>query len=130
MIAARDRAIDALATHPIAYAIQSDTPEDGVIIKRKLEGTLDAPLFLTNNGADNPGTTVARGADGLPALQGFYQIPFDAIVPACAYTSPTPVPMLIYGHGLLGSSNEATVRSILSASFLKMKPSEVPHSRQ
>lgn len=108
MIAARDRAIDALATHPIAYAIQSDTPEDGVIIKRKLEGTLDAPLFLTNNGADNPGTTIARDGAGLPAVQGFYQIPFDAIVPACAYTSPAPVPMVIYGHGLLGSSNEAT----------------------
>jgi len=108
MIAARDRAIAALSTHPIAYAVTTDTPEDGVIIKRKLEGTLDAPLILTNGGADNPGTTIARDGAGLPAVQGFYQIGFDAIVPACAYTSPTPVPMVIYGHGLLGSSNEAT----------------------
>ena len=108
MIAARDRAIAALESHPIAYTIESDTPEDGTIIKRKIEGKLDAPLLLSNDGQERPGTTVVRDAEGLPAVQGFYQIPYDAIVPACAYTSPTPVPMVIYGHGLLGSSNEAT----------------------
>ncbi|MEJ7598040.1 MAG: hypothetical protein WKG01_09050 [Kofleriaceae bacterium] len=108
MIAARDRAVTALASHPIAYAIESDTPEDQVVIKRKIMGTLDAPLFLTNDGEQRNGTTIARDAVGLPAVQGFYQIPFQAIIPACAYTSPTPVPMILYGHGLLGSANEAT----------------------
>ena len=29
-------------------------------------------------------------------------------MPACAYTSRTPVPMILYGHGLMGSANEST----------------------
>ncbi|MGE5181117.1 MAG: hypothetical protein ACM31C_03600 [Acidobacteriota bacterium] len=109
MIAARDRAIAALQSHPIAFTVTDDVPiNDGSVIKRKLTGTLDAPLFLTNNGAFVPGTVIARDADGLPQLQGFYKIPFHALVPACAYTASAPVGMVIYGHGLLGSSSEAT----------------------
>ncbi len=109
MIAARDRAVAALDTHPIQFTILTDDPvDDGSVIKRRITGTLDAPLFLTNSGKFNPGTVIARDGDDLPAQQGWYQIPFSAIVPACAYTSPTPVPMVIYGHGLMGSSTEAT----------------------
>jgi hypothetical protein len=109
MIAARDRVIAALDSHPIGYTITTDAPIDtGTVIKRKITGTFDAPLILTQNGSFSAGTVVARDADGLPAVQGFYQIPFNAIVPACAYTASAPVGMVIYGHGLLGSSGEAT----------------------
>jgi hypothetical protein len=107
MIAARDRAIEALKTHPIKVTITSDAPIDnGAQIRRKITGTLDAPLFLTNGGAAVPRTVIARDAEGKPALQGFYQIPFTAIVPACAYTASTPVGMVIYGHGLMGASDQ------------------------
>src|SRR5262249_50310223 len=105
MIAARDRALAALQSHPIQVTIATDEAVDETI-KRKITGTLDAPLFLTNGGAAVAGTTIARDGDGLPAVQGFYPIPFTAIVPACAYTSATPVGMVIYGHGLMGASNQ------------------------
>ncbi len=109
MIAARDRAVAALDTHTIGFTILTDQPIDsGTTIKRRITGTLDAPLFLTNGGAVGVGTTIARDAEGLPAVQGFYQIPFTAIVPTCAYTSLTPVGMVIYGHGLLGDSTETS----------------------
>ena len=107
MIAARDRALAALAGHPIGFAVASDAPIDtGQVIARKLTGTLDAPLLLTQGGGTLPGTRIARDAAGLPAVQGIYQIPFTAIVPACAYTAAEPVGMVVYGHGLLGSSRE------------------------
>jgi hypothetical protein len=105
MIAARDAANAALDAHPIQYTIKSDTAVNATIT-REIQGTLDAPLFLTNGGDALMQPVIARGADGLPALQGFYQIPFTAIVPACAYSSPTPVGMVIYGHGLMGASTE------------------------
>lgn len=107
MIAARDRALAALETHPITFTIAGDAPiGDGSVIRRKITGTLDAPLLLTQGGGTDPGTRIARDAAGLPAVQGFYQIPFTAIVPACAYTAASPVAMVLYGHGLLGSSGE------------------------
>jgi hypothetical protein len=110
MIAARDRAIAALDSHPIEFAVSANAPiDDGKRIRNKITGMLDAPLFLTQNGAAAVGTKVARDAGGLPALQGFYRVPFTAIVPACAYDiANQPVPMVMYGHGLLGSSNEAS----------------------
>lgn len=104
---ARDRALAALDAHPIVVTIATDMPvDDGTQTRRKLTGTLDAPLFLTAGGATQPGTTLSRDDAGLPKLEGFYQIPFTAIVPACAYTSATPVGMVLYGHGLLGDASE------------------------
>ncbi|MEZ4365646.1 MAG: hypothetical protein R2939_05090 [Kofleriaceae bacterium] len=38
---------------------------------------------------------------------GTYRAPFTALVPACAYTSPAPVGVMIYGHGLMGTSAQA-----------------------
>ncbi len=106
--AARDRALAALAGRTIAYEIETDEPvDDGSVIRRRISGTLDAPLLLTNGGAPAPGTRLARDAAGLPEVRGFYRIPFTAIIPACAYApGQAPVPMALYGHGLLGSSGE------------------------
>ena len=107
MLAVRDRTLAALQTHPIAFTIATDSPlDDGKTIVRKVTGTLDAPLFLTAGGSTNAGTVMARDAAGLPAVQGFYQIPFVAIVPACAYTAAAKVGMVVYGHGLMGSADE------------------------
>ena len=107
MIAARDRAVAALDGHAIGYTILTDAPvNDGSVIRRRITGTLDAPLFLSNGGSSGDGTVIVRDGDGLPVVQGFYQIPFTAIVPACAYTATQPVGMVIYGHGLMGESTE------------------------
>ena len=108
MIAARDRAVAAIENRPLAYTIVTDQQPDphNANIGRYITGKLDAPLFLSSPAFGVDGTTTVRDDQGLPVVQGFYQIPFAAIVPACAYTSPTPVPMILYGHGLLGDSTE------------------------
>jgi len=107
-VAAHDRALAALDAQPGKLAIASDTPiDDGKLIRRKITGTLEAPLFLTQRGAPNLGTTIARDDVGLPTLQGRYEIPFTAIVPACAYTANDPVAMVIHRHALFGSAAEA-----------------------
>jgi hypothetical protein len=104
---ARDRAAAALDARPITYEIRTDELDNAGAIRRRITGSVDAPLFLTNGGAAAIGTRLARDAAGLPELQGFYRIPFTAIVPACAYApNQPPVPMVLYGHGLLGSSSE------------------------
>jgi len=109
MIAARDRAVAALDAHPINFTITTDAPiDDGSQIKRKITGYLDAPLFLTNGGNNTVGTVIARDDQDLPALQGFYQIPYTATIPACAYTALAPVGMVLYGHGLMGTAEEVS----------------------
>lgn len=106
-LTARDRALAAMATTPTTFTVTRDEPiDDGSVFARRIEGEIDAPLFLTEGGAYGR-ATVARDADGLPALQGTYRIPFDALVPTCAATAPAPVGILLYGHGLLGSSDQA-----------------------
>jgi len=107
VLAARERALAALQSHPIQFHIATDVPIDtGAKIRRRITGSLDAPLFLSNNGAAQNNTKIVRDASDLPALQGFYQIPFTAIVPACAYGAAAKVGMVIYGHGLMGDSGE------------------------
>lgn len=103
---ARDRAVDALAAHAIGVSIAEDERGDDEI-RRTLTGSFEAPLFLTQGGAIEPETRLARDADELPALQGFHRVPFVAIVPRCAYETHA-APMVVYAHGFLGSARELT----------------------
>ncbi|MCE9573053.1 MAG: hypothetical protein K8W52_07845 [Deltaproteobacteria bacterium] len=103
----RDRGVAAMEGVTLTYHVNTDevaAPTEA--IRRRIDGTFDAPLFLTNEGRYVPRTILARDADGLPVYQKLYQAPFTAIVPACAYTSATPVGMIVYGHGLLGDSGQ------------------------
>jgi hypothetical protein len=98
------------------FTIESDTAPGDTRFVRQIEGTFDVPDFLTcganaagcvaSNGVAVPSAALARDADGKPLATGLYRAPFTALVPACALTSPTPVPIIVYGHGLLGTSSQ------------------------
>ena len=89
MIAARDRALAALVeSSDRLHDHDRSAPDPGKPeIARHITGKLEAPLFLNSPAFGVDDTTTVRDAEGLPVVQGFYQIPFAAIVPACAYTS-------------------------------------------
>lgn len=91
VVAARDRARATLATYPSLHTITQDTTVRGT---RKISGTLDGPLFLSNGGEPRANTRLVRDDAGLPAVQGLYRIPFAAVVPPCA----RPMPVAIWGH--------------------------------
>jgi hypothetical protein len=108
LVNARDAALAAMGTNGanLTFTVTSDAPSTDTRIARRIDGTYDVPLFLTNGGGTAPGTALARGPDGKPATGGMYRAPFTAIVPQCALQSATPVPLMIYGHGLLGDSGQ------------------------
>jgi hypothetical protein len=108
MIAARDAALALLdeSMAGLQFEIERDQPGTDPRFAREIEGVLEAPLLLTEGGDVTPATRLNRGADGLPAADGLYRIPFDAIIPTCALDAPTPVPIMVYGHGLLGTSDQ------------------------
>jgi hypothetical protein len=109
LLSARDQTVAQLAGHAIEFNVTSDNPiDDGSEIKHEITGKFDAPLYLTNNGSAGVRTVIARDGKNLPAFQKFYRAPFTAIIPTCAYNSATPVGMILYGHGLMGASNQVS----------------------
>lgn len=108
LLNARDAALVAMGPGAanLTFSVTTDAPSNDVRIARRIDGQFDAPLFLSNGGGTAPGTVLVRGPDGKPVTAGKYRVPFTAIVPQCALQSATPVPMMIYGHGLLGDSTQ------------------------
>jgi hypothetical protein len=90
----------------LTYTVATSVPSSDTRIALRIDGTYQAPLFLNNGGTASAASQLLRGADGKPMANGLYDVPFTAIVPQCALSSPTPVPMVIYGHGLLGNSGQ------------------------
>ena len=91
----------------IDFQVTANAPINGdARFARKIVGTFDVPLFLSNDGGFGPSTKMLRDGAGKPMASGTYSVPFTAIVPQCAVDSLTPVPMMIYGHGLLGRAED------------------------
>jgi hypothetical protein len=104
-LAARDAALAAMGelAANMTYVVTGDAPvDDGALIKRKITGRFTAPGLLTDE--DDGG--LRRDGDGVPVVQGTMEVPFVALVPACA-TPEAPVPIIIFGHGFFGDISEA-----------------------
>ncbi len=108
MIAGRDAALALLETAmaDVEIVIERDQPGKDPRFVREISGTFQAPLLLSADGEVTTETRLLRGDDGLPVADGLYHIPFDALIPACALEAEAPVPMMVYGHGLLGDSDQ------------------------
>lgn len=110
LLAMRDEAFDVLGNAAPAFEVVTvEEPFDANVLRR-IDGTFQSPLFLTKGGV--PGSELRRGADGLPTNEGdFFTAHFRCVVPYSATTGggPPAVPARpsLYGHGLLGSGEEA-----------------------
>lgn len=93
----------------LTFEVSSDAPHSDPRIARHIEGTFDVPLFLENvnpTTGPTPQTRLVRDASGKPMANGVFRFPFTAIVPQCAIDATSPVPLMVYGHGLLGGSDQ------------------------
>ena len=84
--------------------VQTDPP-DLPKLKFAIKGTFKVPSYLT--GDAGPGEVFARDATGLPAFQKFVDADMYIGVPRDAWDAGLPVKVFLYGHGLLGSGEEA-----------------------
>ena len=74
-------------------------------IDKIVKGTFEVPLYLDNGGA--PGSSmVYSSASGRPTSTGNYTASFTCSVPTAGIENGESTPV-VYGHGLLGSSDEA-----------------------
>lgn len=95
----------------LSFSIDDDTSNEGY---REVEGTFSVPLMLTREGAFTGGIKALRDSEGVPQVMGMHDVEFTAVIPDCALESKTKVPVIVYGHGLLGQSNQSSSGSQVS----------------
>lgn len=104
LIHMRDEALAAAGDAGPAYTITDVQNDVDSQVLLRIEGTFEAPLYLTDPG---PGGRLLLGDDGLPEPnpeQPTVDVPFLMLIPRSAETKP--VALLQYGHGLLGSKGQ------------------------
>ena len=107
LLRARDAALPLMGVDGanLTYTVTTNEPSSDPRIAARIDGEFDAPMFLNQMQA-GPGTRLLRDGSGAPVPSGMYRAPFTAIIPQCALDAAEPVPMVIYGHGLLGGSDQ------------------------
>jgi hypothetical protein len=89
-------------------SVQNFTPAEDPEMARRVQGTFQVPCYLQPNCA--PGSRFALDAEGLPSQNGTWTANFNCAIPRAAIDAPgaSPGRPQIYGHGLLGTADEAT----------------------
>lgn len=105
MLHIRDDALNQLGDKAPAFTITKVEPNIDDKVARRITGTFTVPSYLAGDGS--AGNGFENGSDGLPKQNGKIDAPFTCIVPASAtQPSASPARASLYGHGLLGSSEE------------------------
>lgn len=100
----RDDALERVGPQGPPYVIDEVEEDVSESVARRIHGRMTVPLYTEEDAA---GTLLTRDADGMPYANGETTVPFTIIVPQTAIDDPRPLPLLQYGHGLLGSQGEA-----------------------
>jgi hypothetical protein len=103
----RDDAFADLGDAAPAFEVTDQVRYPDVPNVRYVFGTFQVPLYLTGDGG--PGQAFANGPDGLPQRNGDWTANFECALPTA---NDGPVPMALYGHGLLGSAEEVEAGNI------------------
>ncbi|MEM9746633.1 MAG: hypothetical protein AAF945_08060 [Actinomycetota bacterium] len=116
LLAMRDLALDAIGDEPPGFEIRVvDEDHENPLMGRFIEGRMTVPNLMTDDGG--PGTRINRGDDGDPAINA--DAPTRDVDIACTISATTlegdgAVPVVSYGHGLLGSHLEVDAGNIVS----------------
>ena len=89
----------------LGYVIDEVDEMPDPALARVIRGRFTVPSCLT--GDSGPGQLMHRGADGLPDCSGTAEAPFVIAIPQAIMDAGAPAPLTVYGHGLLGSGEEA-----------------------
>lgn len=106
MLAVRDATLAAIGDDGPDFRIESIeefTPDQNANIARRVHVMMTVPSFLTGTERTDG---LNFGADGMPEQNGTIEFPIVVNIPRNA-TPDTPVRPIQYGHGLLGSREQA-----------------------
>ena len=108
----RDDAVRRLDGKAPAFEVTSSVPSDRTGIAREVTGTYQVPSYLSGKG--EPGSSFVLDAKGLPTHTGTYTATFRCLVPTSA-TAAEPAAAGLYGHGLLGTSEQVGAAAEVAA---------------
>ena len=89
----------------LGYTIDEVEIQPRPTLARVIRGHFTVPSCLA--GDAGPGSLMHRDADGAPLCSGTVEAPFVIAVPQPVWDAAKPAPFIIYGHGLLGTGEEA-----------------------
>jgi hypothetical protein len=103
MVAMRDDAFGVLGGTAPAFTVDTVTENPNPFVRRRIQGTFETPLYLTNGG--DPGGLLVLDENGIPQRQaGTFRATYTCNLPPASEKSPAR--MALYGHGLLGDQGE------------------------
>jgi len=105
----------AAASGQLGYTIDSVVEQDGPV-GRVIRGTFKAPNCMTGDAA--PGDLLKRDAMGAPQCSGTVDAPFVIAIPKAVLSGDESAAAAVYGHGLLGSGDEAVSVAALTGSVI------------
>jgi hypothetical protein len=94
----------------LGYTITSMTDNPSPNILRQVLATVQTPQYL----ADASGKSTLNFVGGQPAQNGLVDTPIVIEIPACAATATTPLPTVVFGHGLFGNAVDTLKSGVLS----------------
>jgi hypothetical protein len=121
MLKMRDDSFTALGAASPAFTVDSVVEDLGdTKIFRTINGTFQAPLYLTGTGAPYtlgntiPSSYLRLDANGMPVSSGTVTVPYRCLIPRSADNAGTanPARISLYGHGLLGNYTEVSAGNV------------------
>jgi len=107
VLSMRDQALTKLGDKGLGYTISSVETAPNAEIEKRIRGSFKVPSFLSSDDRAVAETELVLGADGLPEYQRDADYPFELVIPKSAATQG-PLPLLVYGHGLLGAADQVS----------------------
>jgi hypothetical protein len=105
LLAVRDAMLAAIGEDGPEFEVTAVEEAPSRDIARLVRGVARVPSFL-----EGPRGEVQRlrlDAGGRPVAEGFEEVEFEVQIPNSVWTSTAPGAVVQYGHGLLGSKNQA-----------------------
>jgi pimeloyl-ACP methyl ester carboxylesterase len=112
LVSMRDTALGMIDGGALGYAIpEGGAPTTDPNLHAQVEATIDVPLFLQDGG---PTSTMSFDDAGAPAMNGTTTANVTIDVPKCAETATSPLPVVVFGHGLFGNAKDTMSNGTLT----------------